>query len=164
MIESGEKEKLFEKIVTENGRWLRAIARQNDRGDNWQDLEQDILLALWRSLDRYEGRSSLATWFYAVAINTARDFSRKKRNAEKSRRSFAAQPASASYLPASEDEAEIATEFARSLGDLDRYIFQMFLDDLSYREMSEVLGICEANLRKRMSRLKERFKARYDER
>jgi RNA polymerase sigma-70 factor (ECF subfamily) len=161
LIDSHEKETLFANIVAENSRWLRMIARQNARGDTWQDLEQDILLALWRSLDRYERRSSLATWFYAVAINTAKDFKRRKRNAERPRGILAAQP-DPTHQRAYQDAVEIAEEFAGSLNDLDRYIFQMFIDDLSYREMSLATGVDEANLRKRVSRIKEQFKARYD--
>jgi RNA polymerase sigma-70 factor, ECF subfamily len=162
LIDSHEKETLFEKLVAENSRWLRIIARQNARDDTWQDLEQEILLALWRSLDRYEQRSNLATWFYAVAINTAKDFKRKKRNAERPRGVMAAAPYANRHRGASSDAVEIAEEFARSLSDLDRCVFQMFLDDLSYREMSEATGADEANLRKRVSRIKEQFKARYD--
>jgi len=37
----------------------------------------------------------------------------------------------------------------------------MYLDDISYREMSAKIGIDEANLRKRLSRVKEQFKAVY---
>jgi RNA polymerase sigma-70 factor (ECF subfamily) len=162
LIDSHEKEMLFANIVAENSRWLRIIAMQNARGDHWQDLEQDILLALWRSLDRYEGKSSLATWFHAVAINTAKNFKRRKQNEERPRGTMAAEPDHTHHVAASSDAVEIAEEFARSLSDLDRYVFQMLLDDLSYREMSLATGVDEANLRKRVSRIKEQFKARYD--
>lgn len=162
MIDSHEKETLFADIVAENSRWLRIIARQNAPDDQWQDLEQDILLALWRSLDRYERRSSFATWVYAIAINTAKDFKRRRRNAERPRGFMAAEPDRTHQRATNPDPVEIADEFTRSLSNFDGYIFQMFLDDLSYREMSDATGVDEANLRKRVSRIKEQFKARYD--
>src|SRR3954451_25012829 len=35
------------------------------------DLVQDILLQLWRSLPRFEGKAKESTWIYRVALNTA---------------------------------------------------------------------------------------------
>ena len=45
------------------------------------DLEQEILIALWKSLDRFDSRSSLETRLYSLARNTAKDFRRKNHNA-----------------------------------------------------------------------------------
>ena len=36
-----------------------------------QDLAQEILLQAWRSLPKFEGKASAATWFYRVALHTA---------------------------------------------------------------------------------------------
>jgi DNA-directed RNA polymerase specialized sigma24 family protein len=59
------------------------------------------------------------------------------------------------------DPIQILEEFVRSLGELGRNAFLMYLDDLSYREMSETIQIDEANLRVRVSRLKKQFESRY---
>jgi RNA polymerase sigma factor (sigma-70 family) len=112
LIDSLEKENLFASIVAENSRWLRIIARQNPRDETWHDLEQDILLALWRSIDRYEQRSNLATWLYAIAINRAKDFKRKKQNAERPRGIMTADP-DRTHQRAYSDAVEIAEEFAQ---------------------------------------------------
>jgi DNA-directed RNA polymerase specialized sigma24 family protein len=37
----------------------------------------------------------------------------------------------------------------------------MYIDDLTYAEMSVALSVDEANLRKRVSRIKQQFKAKY---
>ena len=37
-----------------------------------QDLAQEILLQAWRSLPKFEGKSSPATWFYRVALEQKR--------------------------------------------------------------------------------------------
>ena len=59
------------------------------------------------------------------------------------------------------DPDDILEEFAGSLETLDRVIFFMYLDRISYREMSEILEINEAALRMRVSRLKQRFTSTY---
>jgi DNA-directed RNA polymerase specialized sigma24 family protein len=74
LVAESEQEMLFERILEENKRRLHIFARANARGDSWRDLEREILLRVWRSLDRYQGRSNLKTWFRAVACNTLRHF------------------------------------------------------------------------------------------
>ena len=56
---------------------------------------------------------------------------------------------------------KVVEEFTSMLGELDRKVFNMHLDDLTYEEMSAALGVDEVNLRKRLSRIKEQFKANY---
>src|SRR5687768_935901 len=34
-----------------------------------EDVLQDTLLAAWRGLDRFEGRSTIRTWLYRIATN-----------------------------------------------------------------------------------------------
>ena len=68
---SSSREETFASLLAANRRRLQAIARSYAWGGAEQDLFQEILLQLWRSLDRFEGRSSLDTWAYRVALNTA---------------------------------------------------------------------------------------------
>lgn len=44
-----------------------------------EDLTQDTFAKAWRSMDRFEGRSSLGTWLYKIALNTYRDHLRRNR-------------------------------------------------------------------------------------
>jgi RNA polymerase sigma-70 factor (ECF subfamily) len=161
LVERAEKQRLFEQIVAENNRRLRIIARNNSSIDQYKDLEREILLALWMSLDRFEGRSSLTTWFYRVAINTACAFNRRNRQRRMDSATFVAEEPATYGNWQNRDPIEILEEFVRSLGELDRNVFLMYLDDLSYREMSETIQIDEANLRVRVSRLEKQFESRY---
>jgi DNA-directed RNA polymerase specialized sigma24 family protein len=49
------------------------------------------------------------------------------------------------------------------MGELDRQVFSMYLENFSYADMSSALGVNEVNLRKRVSRIKEQLKAQYQE-
>ena len=161
LVEIADKQRLFEQIVAENSRRLRIVAWNNSSGDQYKDLEQEILLALWTSLDRFEGRSGLTTWFYRVALNTAHAFTRRnfRRNRETGP-SAGKEPATAGNWQ-NRDPVSILEEFVHSLGELDRSVFLMYLDDLSYREISQAIQIDEANLRVWVSRLKKQFESRY---
>ena len=159
MIDPGEKKKLFSETITRNSQWLGVIARNNAPGDSWQDLQQEICFAFWKSLDSYDGkRSNIGTWLYSVAMNTAKEFKRDNHNSKKrDERIYPRQV----FVEQDRDEMKVVEEFIRKLEELDRQIFTMYLDDLSYAEMSAATGISDVNLRKRVSYLKQQFKAKY---
>lgn len=156
-----EREALYERIIAENARRIRIIARSNARSGNAEDLEQEILLAIWKGLDTYAGRSNPATWVYSVAINIVKLFNRKGPRPEVLVNTLPETAALTSGDGLNRGPTEILEEFIASLESDDRQVFLMYLDDLSYREMSEAMQIEETNLRKRVSRLKQLFSARY---
>jgi len=43
-----------------------------------QDLFQEIVFQVWRSVDAFRGNSSVPTWMYGVALNTAIAWTRKE--------------------------------------------------------------------------------------
>src|SRR4029453_9614446 len=113
----------FRALMEANQARLRAISR-TWAPRAWEDLYQEIALQLWRSLDRFEGRASLDTWVYRVALNTAVDFVRRDR-----RRGGRGGAGGAPEIPApsrSPDPVAVLQEFAASLGDIDRAVLVMY--------------------------------------
>jgi RNA polymerase sigma-70 factor (ECF subfamily) len=155
----GEKESFIENIIDRKGEWLRMMAKTFATGESWQDLEQEMFMDLWKGLDSFRGRSSVDTWLYTTVRNTAVDFYRRENFLKKGDECLYPSPG---FAEQDCDEIRIIEEFAKTLGDLDRQVFMMHLDDIGYRELSSETGVEEATLRKRLSRLKEKFKARYN--
>ncbi len=160
-MNASERHKLFERIIKENTEYFRMIAEAMADNGYVQDLHQEIMLAIWKSLDSYQGKSSLSTWAHGVAINTARYFCRKNSRPETPVGAFMESSASTAYNSLNRDPAGILEEFSGTLASVNRQVFNLFLDDISYREMSMVTRLSEVNLRKRISRLKQQFTARY---
>src|SRR5919106_2376521 len=71
-----ERERRFLHLVDANRARIARIARVY-AGADWHDLQQEILLQIWKGLDRFEGRSSGHTWLYRVALNTALTWRRR---------------------------------------------------------------------------------------
>jgi RNA polymerase sigma factor (sigma-70 family) len=156
------KERWFDEIVVGNRRRILAIASSYARGDEAQDLCQEILLQMWRGLDGFEGRSAPSTWVYRIALNTAITFRRKNgRHAGPPGR----HPAATGLEPAAPsspgNELLILEEFLRSLGAIDRAVFLLYLEDLSYLEISEVTGLTKSHVGVSINRLKKTFTQRY---
>ncbi len=131
----------------EHGSSVMKVARAYTlTSDECQDLAQEILLQAWRSLPKFEGKASAATWFYRVALHTAMNWHRK----DKPRR-LRQQPLLEVQALATEglDSAEQAQQretveqlykAIHQLPKADAALVLLYLDELSYREMAEVLG------------------------
>ena len=162
MAEGDAKERLFEDIVTANRRRILAIARSYARADECRDLCQEILLQMWKGLGSFEGRSAPSTWVYRVALNTAITFRRRNgRRVEPSAVSLTESCAEPVAPPSPGHEILILEEFLHSLGKIDRAVFLLYLEDLSYCDISEVTGLTESNVGVRICRLKKTFTHQY---
>lgn len=124
-----------------------------------QDLVQDILIQLWRSFGRFDGRSKFSTWMYRVALNVAISWRRGLR-----RQGQNAVPLTDAALEhrlikerPEEPPMEIRLllgELLQKLGELDRALVLLYLEGHNHDAISEILGISNTNVATRMSRIK----------
>lgn len=124
-----------------------------------EDLYQEIALALWRSIPKFQGRSSESTWIYRVAINTAISAARNRsdlRDSDVSPEQLAGNDADAPVDRSS--ELEWVYEKIRTLSLIDRSLVALYLDGNSYRDIAEILGLSESNVGAKINRLKGRLK------
>ena len=155
-----EKERLFEEVVSANRRRILSIARSYARAEERRDLCQEILLQMWKGLDHFQGRSSTSTWVYRVALNTAITFHRKngRRLPAPGNQPLEREPVASS---SPQNEILLLEEFLHSLGKVDRAVFLLYLEDLTYLQISEVTGLSENHVGVRINRLKRAFTQRY---
>src|SRR6185295_15326231 len=70
--DSSRIRELYERVVADYGNALKRLTRAYEADiDRRRDVLQEIHMALWQSLARFDGRSALGTWVYRVAHNTA---------------------------------------------------------------------------------------------
>jgi RNA polymerase sigma-70 factor (ECF subfamily) len=153
---------MFESWVRQHGGLILRVARayagtEEDR----QDLAQEILLQLWNSLPRFEGRARESTWIYRVALNTALAW----RRADSRRRQRFTPLIEVEDIPASEaegrarlDNEEVLVRLyaaIRALPRVDAALVMLHLDGLSYRETAEVLGISEGHVGVKLTRARK---------
>jgi RNA polymerase sigma-70 factor (ECF subfamily) len=127
-----------------------------------KDLYQEIMFQLWRSLPSFAGASSIDTWVYRVALNTALTHAR-------CRSAHVETPLDEDHVEATDLAASLDAADARDLGErserlyaaidrlggVDRMLVTMYLDDRSYREMAEVIGISESHVGVKLYRIKK---------
>lgn len=160
-----DNQQLFLLILEKNKRRLAAIARSYAAAEDCEDLCQEILLQVWRSLDSFEGRAALDTWVFRVALNTAMTYRRK----EMKRTRHIESHADLSELPAGaweseaghERELQLLRDFVVTLKKIDRALFLLYLENLSYEQISEITGLSENNVGVRINRIKQNFIERH---
>ena len=159
---NADPESLFKSWLSEHGGAVLKVARAYTlTTEDCQDLAQEILLQVWRSLPQFQGHASASTWFYRVALNTALGWRRK----EKPRRACQQPLLDVEELPiAGLDSAQQVQQretverlyaAIRQLPIADAALILLYLDDLSYRQMAEVLGISESNVGVKLNRAKK---------
>jgi RNA polymerase sigma-70 factor (ECF subfamily) len=148
--------------LDEHGSSVMKVARAYTlTSDECQDLAQEILLQAWRSLPKFEGRSTAATWFYRVALNTAMNWHRKDQPRRSRQQPFLEVHAATNDGFDSGEQAqqrETVEQLYRAIHQLPKTnaaLVLLYLDELSYREMAEVLGISESNVGVKLNRAKK---------
>src|SRR5512137_1265073 len=157
-----DPETLFKTWLQEHGGTVTKVARAYTlTAEEHEDLVQEILLQLWRSLPQFEGRASACTWVYRVALNTALSWHRKE-----GRRRARQQPLleledlpvpgldSAEQLHQRELLERLYAAI-RQLPKAEAALVLLYLEDLSYREIAEVLGISESNVGVKLNRARK---------
>ena len=146
-----------ELLERSHARWA-GIARAYANPTDQDDLVQEIALQVWRSLDKFAGRSSLDTWAYRVALNTALTWRRKAASRKKQ---LAPSTADVAELPghrgSEEDVTRALDRFLALLSDADRAVLLLHLDGLSNAQAAEVIGTSEGAYRTRLHRVRRRF-------
>lgn len=122
------------------------------------DLYQEILINLWRGFPAYRGESSLKTWIWRVSLNTCSNQERKK----KSR--IQTVPLSVDidlYNDEDTNSRQIRMLYDRinRLDVFDRAIILLWLENMSYQDIADVVGISVPNVTSRLFRIKEQLKS-----
>lgn len=155
----------FRQLLTKNLGRLRRIARSYAAADECEDLLQEMLMQLWRSLPGFDGRSSLSTWVYRIALNTALGTLRRRyaRPSELSMPHEQLLPLTPHSMGDPTDADAILDHFLALLAPLDRAVLMLSLDNLSYAEIARITGLSGNAVGIRLNRMKQRFEQTYVE-
>lgn len=128
------------------------------------DLAQEITYQLWRCFNQFNGSVKFSTWMYRVALNVAITFYRKTKKNE-SVIQFAEAGNEIAYETEDKSDLEknikILQQFIKELKELDKALMILYLEEKSYSEIAEILGITETNVATRIGRIKDKLKQKF---
>lgn len=131
----------------------------NDQ-DSHNDLFQEITIQLWKAFPKFRGDAKFSTWMYRVALNTAITLYRKSKRDIKTQDidTVSFRIKADEYNDETEQQLKLMYTAVKELNDIDKALVFLYLEDQSYREISETLGITEVNARVKMNRVKTKLK------
>lgn len=153
-----EKELEFNRIVKANKAAIFTVCYLFSKDqDDVNDLFQETLINLWRGFDGFQGKCDVKTWIWRVSLNTCLTFERKKK------RRMDTLPLTMDinlFTDTDDDTRQVQMLYRRinKLGVLDRAIILLWLENMSYEEIGEIIGISTKNVSVKLVRIKEQLK------
>lgn len=157
-----QQETEFTRLVREQKSTIYTVCLMfSDDNDEVEDLVQETLINLWKGYGSFEGRSEVRTWVWRIAMNTciSADRKRKKRKTETSAlETIGVSAEEVSNEGQDDKQIRLLHERIHKLGVFDRAIVLLWLEDMSYEEIGQIVGISAKNVSVRLVRIREQLK------
>lgn len=122
------------------------------------DLYQDVIINIWRAFPKFRGECKISTWIYRIALNTCISFIRKEKNTpELITLTHEADHTIAESDPLNEMLKQLY-HMINQLGQLDKSIILLYLEEKNYEEIAEITGLSTTNVGTKISRIKDKLK------
>lgn len=151
-----EREESFESIVGKYSMMINKVCYYFAHDiSELKDLRQDVLLNIWTGWENFRMQSKPSTWIYRVCFNTCITYQRKNRQRKNE--------VPLSNVLEIEDEPFDMNRYKEMhrlisrLGSEEKALILMWLDENSYEEIAEVIGIKRNTVATRLKRIKEKL-------
>ena len=158
---SVERHELYLDILEKHKGIVFKVARSYCSNEfDREDLVQEILAQIWRSLDTYNDAFKVTTWMYRVALNVAISFYRKDKSAAYKHTEIEDRLLAYDMVQESENEQNLSALYAfiNELNDIDKAVLLMYLEGESQAEIAANLNITISNVSTKISRIKQKLK------
>ncbi|MGK0308663.1 MAG: RNA polymerase sigma factor (sigma-70 family) [Urechidicola sp.] len=154
-------ERNFEQILEKNKHKIYRICRIYAVSPiEPQDLFQEVVFQIWKSLDSFKGKSSTDTWVYKISINVCL---RSKMKFDKSNNktdrfeSIHVTPIENKIDAFEQEKFKYLKECIATLNETDTSLIVLYLDDLPYKEIAIITGLSENHIAVKMKRIREKL-------
>lgn len=156
-----EKEQLdiLEEWLTHHKGIIFKIVRSYTMADH-DDLFQEIIIQLWRSIPTFRREAAVTTWMYRIALNTAIKWNKKEKKHSSSETLDKVQDLLQENGTKIDEQLKWLYGEIYKLDEIDRSVTLLLLEGFSYKEMSAILGISESNVGVKINRIKKRLIAK----
>ena len=117
------------------------------------DLYQEVVLNIWKAFPKFRRECKISTWIYRIALNTCISFIRKEKNIPEI--VTLTQEADRSE---EDDETQAMLQQLYRMGQLEKSIILLYLEEKSYEDISEITGLTVTNVATKLNRIKDKLK------
>ena len=157
-----QKEKDFAQMVRKHKNTIYTVCYMFSKDqDEVSDLFQETLINLWNGFDSFRGECDVRSWVWRVTLNACISAERKKKKSETVPLSMEINL----FTDTDSDTKQIQQLYSRinRLGIVDRAIILLWLENMSYEEIGQIIGISTKNVSIKLVRIKEQLKNMSDE-
>ncbi len=119
-------------------------------------LENEIVCRLWQGLGKFRKESTLPTWVYRIAINTAIEFSKEVKRSKKKMAKLS--EVSCELENECDPLLEELYRLIERLDVLEKAVIYMYLDRKVQKDIAEALGLTETNVSTMIGRIKQKLR------
>ena len=155
----GSKKEFVEWIKQHEGIIYKITRVYGKSKEDREDLYQEVVYQLWKSIDSYQKKSKDTTWLYRVALNTALNFSKNSKKRPISNESEASINLLKyeSFDPVLEERVQLLYTHIERLNLIEKGIILLYLEGKSHLEISQVTGFSKSNIGTRIARIKQKL-------
>lgn len=126
------------------------------------DLFQEVLINIWSSLPRYKGQAQITTWLYRITLNTTITFNKahtrkKNRQTNNIPENIIDDPAGREKEMQKQMQTEKLLACIQKLEKDERLIISFVLEELTYKEIADILGISVNLVGVKINRIKKKL-------
>ena len=126
--------------------------------EDFEDYYQEVCLQIWKSRENFKAQSEWSTWIYRITLNVCMTLVKKKKLVLASIDSIETDHLQAKEIENNQEDIEQLYSAIRQLSEVDRAIIVLYLEEKTYKEIGEILGISITNIGVRVNRIKKRLK------
>nr|WP_321222558.1 RNA polymerase sigma factor [uncultured Psychroserpens sp.] len=149
------EQQFLEKINQHKGILYKVSRMYFDKLEDQQDLFQEIIFQLWKSLNSFKGDSEFTSWMYRVALNTAIVFFKKEKRKPDKYASIKIEPtACEGYNNEKDQQLAHFYKAVKQLNKIEKALILQYIEGFTGKEIAINLGLTEANVRVKVNRTK----------
>ena len=143
---------------------IKICRAYTDTEEDFQDYYQEVCLQLWKSRENFKGDSKWSTWVYRISLNVSLSLLKKDKKVNKKRVELKdlATVTPNDLNPFNDESLKLLYIAIKKLSELDRAIILLYLEENSYQEIAEIIGLSPNNIGVKITRIKKKLKTLLD--
>ncbi|CAM4058525.1 RNA polymerase sigma factor [Gillisia limnaea] len=143
---------------------IKICRAYTDSEEDFQDYYQEVCLQLWKSRENFKGDSKWSTWVYRISLNVSLSLLKKDKKVNKKSVELPNLDAGAPQdpNPFNDESLKLLYLAIKELSELDRAIILLYLEENSYQEIAEIMGLSPNNIGVKITRIKKKLKTLLD--
>ena len=149
-------EKEFTELLYQNQGIVHKICSLyfNNRADK-EYYKLELIIQLWKAFPSFNNQSKFSTWMYRVCLNASIDILRKEKTQPQFIKidNYSIEATTESNSDNDENKEKLYHAINK-LTNIDKALITLYLDEFSYKEIAEIMGISESNTGVKINRIK----------